>query len=58
MYKYKVEIFDKNNNLIIYENFTPDGYCAELEARKKYPNYKIGKVIRMSEYIENHQIYK
>lgn len=47
MYRYKVEVFDENNNLIEYEDVTPDGYCAELNARKKYPNYKIGNVIRL-----------
>ena len=36
--------YDENGNLIEYEDITPDGYCAELEARKKYPNYEIGKV--------------
>lgn len=53
MYKYKVEVFDENNNIIEYEDITPDGYCAELNARKKYPNYKIGEVTRISDYIKN-----
>ena len=49
MCKYKVELFDENGNFIEYEDITPDGYCAELEARKKYPNYEIGKVTRIEE---------
>ena len=56
MHKYRVEIFDKDeefpSKLIIYETITADGYCAELEARKKYPNAIIGEVTRISNYIE------
>ena len=52
MYKYRVKLFDENNNLIIYEDVTADGYCAELEARKKYPNYRIGEVTRINDSCE------
>jgi len=60
MYKYLVEVFDENKNpfhsfpfnKIMYETVTVDGYCAELEARKIYPNCKIGQVTRISDYIE------
>jgi hypothetical protein len=55
MYKYRVEVFDKDKefpfNLIIYETITADGYCAELKA-KKYPNAIIGEVTQISNYIE------
>ena len=58
MYKYRVEVFDKDKefpfNLMMYETITADGYCAELEARKAYPNCKIGQVTRMSDYIESY----
>lgn len=60
MYKYRVEVFENKNlfgsfpfNKFIYETVTADGYCAELEARKKYPKAKIGQVTRISDYIEN-----
>ena len=43
---YKVEVFDADGNLIEFVADTPDGYCAELEARKKYPDCKIGNVTR------------
>ena len=45
--KYKVEVFDENDNLIEFIDDTADGYCAEINARKQYPNYKIGKVTRI-----------
>ena len=45
--KYKVEVFDEKDNLIEFIDDTADGYCAELNARKQYPNYKIGKVTRI-----------
>ena len=51
MYKYRVEVFD-GNKLMLYENICADGYCAELNARKKYPNYKIGSVIKIENKIE------
>ena len=58
MYKYRVEVFDKDKefpfNLMLYETITADGYCAELEARKSHPNCKIGQVTRMSDYIESY----
>lgn len=58
MYKYCVEVYDEDKefpfNLMMYKTITADGYCAELEARKKYPNCKIGKVTRESDYIENY----
>jgi hypothetical protein len=61
MYKYQVEVFEKNKNpfhffpfkKIIYETITADGYCAEIEARQKYPNAKIGEVTRVGDYIDN-----
>ena len=53
MYKYRVEVFDKDKefpfNLMIYETITADGYCAEIEVRKRVPNYKLGQVIRLEE---------
>ena len=49
---YKVEVFDDKSNIIEYYDDTPDGYCAELNARKKYPNYKIGSVIKIENKIE------
>ena len=58
MYKYRVEVFDKDKefpfNLIMYETITADGYCAELEARKAHPNCKIEQATRMSDYIESY----
>lgn len=57
MYKYQVKVFDKTKNfpydVIVYETITADGYCAELEARKMYPNAKIGEVTRTSNYIKD-----
>lgn len=49
---YKVEVFDDKGNIIEYYDDTPDGYCAELNARKKYPNYKISSVIKIENKIE------
>lgn len=58
MYKYRVEVFDKDKefpfNLMMYETITADEHCAELEARKKYPKAKIGQVTRISDYIEKY----
>jgi len=55
MYKYRVEVFD-GHKLMLYENICADGYCAELEARKKYPNYTIGQVQRMEDNLENDKL--
>ena len=49
---YKVEVFDENDNLIEFIDDTADGYCAELNARKQYPNYKIRKVTRINKSCE------
>ena len=53
MYRYCVELFDENDNLVEYEDCTADGYCAEINARKKYPNYRIGNVIRLENKTES-----
>ena len=42
-----VECFNETNKAFYFKVNSADGYCAELEVRKKYPNYKIGKVIRL-----------
>lgn len=46
---YLVEVFDDESeeSVICFKTDTPDGYCAELEARKKYPKAKIGKVKKL-----------
>ena len=58
MYKYQVEMFDKDEkfpfNVKMYQTITADGYCAELEARKAHPNWKIGHVTRISDYIKSY----
>ena len=45
--EYMVECFNETNKKFHFKVNSADGYCAELEVRKKYPNYKIGKVIRL-----------
>lgn len=56
MYKYQVEMFDEDEefpfNVKMYQTITADGYCAELEARKAHPNYKIRQVTRIGDYSE------
>ena len=47
MYRYRVELFNENDKLVKYEDYTADGYCAEINARKKYPNYRIENVVRL-----------
>ena len=42
-----VECFNETNKAFHFKVNSADGYCAELEVRKKYPNYKIGEVIRL-----------
>ena len=58
MYKYRVEMFDKEkefpSNYILYDTISVDGYCAEIEARRKYPKCVIAEVSRMSDYIKNY----
>ena len=53
MYKYVVEIYEKSGKLMLYKTVTADGYCAEIEARKKYPNCTLGLVAKESDYKEN-----
>ena len=53
MYKYKVEMVDESGKPSEYVCVTADGYCAELEARKKFPNNKIGEVKRIGDCIRN-----
>ena len=45
--EYMVECFNETNKAFHFKVNSADGYCAELEVRKKYPNYKIGEVIRL-----------
>lgn len=49
MYKYMVECFNETNKAFYFLVESADGYCAELFVRKRYPTYKIGKVIRLEE---------
>ena len=44
---YMVECFNETNKAFHFLVDSADGYCAELEVRKKYPNYKIGEVIKL-----------
>ena len=45
-----VECFNETNKAFHFKVCSADGYCAELEVRKKYPNYKIGEVIRLEDF--------
>lgn len=49
MTDYIVEVFDDESeeSVIMYKTSCADGYCAEVEARRKYPKAKIGKVKRI-----------
>ena len=47
--EYMVECFNENHKAFHFKVCSADGYCAELEVRKKYPNYKIGEVIRLED---------
>lgn len=47
--EYMVECFNENHKAFHFKVESADGYCAELEVRKKYPNYKIGEVIRLED---------
>ena len=50
--KYMVEVWNENNKLVNFLIESADGYCAEIEIRKTYPNYEIGKVIRLTDFNE------
>lgn len=47
--EYMVECFNETNKTFHFKVDSADGYCAELEVRKKYPNYKIGEVVRLED---------
>ena len=50
--KYMVEVWNENGKLLNFLIESADGYCAEIEIRKAYPNYEIGKVIRLTDFNE------
>ena len=45
--EYMVECFEENGKIHRYKVESVDGYCAELEVRKKRPNFKIGEVAKL-----------
>ena len=49
MCKYMVVCFNETNKVFHFLVESADGYCAEIEVRKRFPNYKIGQVIRLEE---------
>lgn len=49
MYKYMVVCFNETNKVFHFFVESADGYCAEIEVQKRFPNYKIGQVIRLEE---------
>lgn len=49
MYKYMVVCFNETNKVFHFFVESADGYCAEIEVRKRFPNYKIGQVIRLEQ---------
>lgn len=51
MQNYVVELIDNDNCMNTVVIISADGYCAEIEARTKYPNYKIGNVIALDDYL-------
>ena len=53
--EYMVECFNETNKKFHFKVESADGYCAELEVRKKYPNYKIGNVVRLENLYEHYE---
>lgn len=53
--EYMVECFNETNKKFHFKVESADGYCAELEVRKKYPNYKISEVIRLENLYEPYE---
>ena len=53
--EYMVECFNETNKKFHFKVESADGYCAELEVRKKYPNYKIGEVVRLENLYEPYE---
>lgn len=49
MCKYMVVCFNETNKVFHFFVESADGYCAEIKVRKRFPNYKIGQVIRLEE---------
>lgn len=47
MCKYMVACFNERNKAFRFLVKSADGYCAEIEIRKRFPNYKIGQVTRL-----------
>ncbi len=41
--------FNETNKAFHFLVESADGYCAEIEVRKRFPNYKISQVIRLEE---------
>ena len=53
--EYMVKCFNETNKAFHFKVESADGYCAELEVRKKYPNYKISEVIRLENLYEPYE---
>ena len=39
MYKYTIVCFNETNKVFHFLVESADGYCAEIEVRKRFPNY-------------------
>ena len=50
-----VESFNENGKAFHFLVNSADGYCAEIEVRKKYPNYRLGEVIRLEDLHEPYE---
>lgn len=49
MCKYIIECFNETNKMICFVTESADGYCAEIKIRKRFPTYKIGRVVKVEE---------
>jgi hypothetical protein len=57
MIDYMVEAFNIDNKKFNFKVCSVDGYCAELEVRKKFPTYRIGEVVRLKNLYEPYEDY-
>lgn len=48
-----VECFTENGKKFHFLVNSADGYCAEIKVRKKYPNYKLGEVVKLEDLRES-----